>query len=73
MDGVGCVSAFSDGIHHLFASVSTIASGPYAGASRGSVGVGDDASPLGLDSIQTADQALWANLLLSIGVRKPGE
>ncbi len=24
-------------------------------------------------TIQTADQALWANLLLSIGVRKPGE
>ncbi|MFV0442606.1 MAG: RbsD/FucU family protein [Planctomycetaceae bacterium] len=24
-------------------------------------------------TIQTADQALWANLLLTIGVRKPGE
>lgn len=24
-------------------------------------------------TIQTADQALWANLLLSVGVRKPGE
>ncbi|MCA8984028.1 MAG: RbsD/FucU family protein [Planctomycetaceae bacterium] len=24
-------------------------------------------------TIQTGDQALWANLLLSIGVRKPGE
>ncbi|MBI1370104.1 MAG: transporter [Planctomycetes bacterium] len=24
-------------------------------------------------TIQTADQALWANLLLSIGVRKPGQ
>jgi L-fucose mutarotase len=24
-------------------------------------------------TIQTAEQALWANLLLTIGVRKPGE
>jgi L-fucose mutarotase len=24
-------------------------------------------------TIQTADQALWANLLLSVGVRRPGE
>ena len=24
-------------------------------------------------TIQTADQALWANLLLTVGVRKPGE
>lgn len=24
-------------------------------------------------TIQTADQALWANLMLSVGVRKPGE
>ncbi|MDH3584909.1 MAG: RbsD/FucU family protein [Phycisphaerae bacterium] len=30
-------------------------------------------SPDTVLTIQTADQALWANLLLSIGVRRPGE
>ena len=31
------------------------------------------ASPDLVLTIQTADQALWANLLLTIGVRRPGE
>ena len=30
------------------------------------------ASPRHVLTIQTADQALWANLLLTIGVREPG-
>ena len=31
------------------------------------------ASPANILTIQTGDQALWANLLLTIGVRKPSE
>jgi len=31
------------------------------------------ASPAHVLTIQTADQALWANVLITIGVRKPGE
>lgn len=31
------------------------------------------ASPANVLTIQTGDQALWANLLITIGVRKPGD
>ena len=30
------------------------------------------ASPAHVLTIQTADQALWANLLITVGVREPG-